>query len=106
MEKRFHKGQHVGWFDPEKTKILLDAPEWNYPRVINFNRLKEKIEVEIDGNLKSNVSSVELNEQGSSPETPPGAELVGKTYIAVDESWMYVWVDVVKKWKRIPLSDW
>lgn len=89
--------------------IPIDYRDWKRPRNLSIENLGGLLSIKINENLfkERNVTSVEYLNQEQNPELPPETYKVNlKTHIAVDDNYLYVWVETKKKWKRCLLSDW
>jgi hypothetical protein len=93
--------------------IEVDYPAWPRTCALTLEILNNTLQVKaneqyIDEKLRDqNVTSVEFINQNIDPSLPPNTFPVNvKTHIAVDENYLYVWVPISNKWKRILLSDW
>jgi len=108
---RFYKDQITT--DITNSVIALDSTNWNTTKVISIENLGKELKLVIDNeNLKELKISQDLivqnyNNQESFPNTAPMPDIpVRKTFMATDENLLYIWIPTVKRWKRIPLSDW
>lgn len=94
--------------DLDQIFVPLYARSWRQPQSISLRNFASKIEVEINEEalMKLNpdfVTSVPVENFEETPEAPPGATVL-KSYIAIDENYLYVWVG--NRWKRTLLSEW
>ena len=71
--------------------------------------LGEKLQVVANNVIAAdrNLTSIKFSNQEDAPELPPDTEaIVERSYIAIDNNYLYIWLDSLKKWKRTPLSEW
>lgn len=90
------------------TFVNVDSKLWKGPRPLSLQNLGGVLNIKIDDEINErNVTSVEYINQEENPKLPPETFNINlRTHIAVDENYLYVWIDSLKKWKRILLSDW
>ena len=95
-------------FDLKNVFIDINSKLWKKPKTLTIDNLGGMLNVKINEDIKHrNVTCVEYVNQNENPDIPPHAIKVNtQTHIAVDENYLYVWVQSLKKWKRILLSDW
>ena len=108
LAARFYKNLRVEHVDDTgATVVVLDNGSWPKLKTISLDNLTKSLQ--ISANIKvspdRNVSSLEFNDQDEFPLKPPTpTAVVNRTFMAVDENYLYVWVN--DKWKRTPLSSW
>lgn len=92
----------------ESVFIPLDTGIWKRPRILTLEKVGEVLQIKInDSIIERNVTSVESSDQEEHPTLPPnGIPVMEKTFISVDENYLYVWIPTLKKWKRTLLSSW
>jgi hypothetical protein len=109
MKDRFFKEMRVGEkdIDLKNTVMKLDNGLWKVPLTISLERLGKELKVNIEEDISErNVSSIEENKNEKQPFIPPVTNPVQKTYITIDENYLYVWIPSQKRWKRALLSEW
>lgn len=107
---RFYKGfrQVSENLNLDKSFVLADSIEFKKASVISLETVGNVLQLKLDEDVASkNISAVDPSVLESKPTTIPGDLLISpKTYISVDDNYLYVWISKLKKWKRILLSDW
>ena len=92
----------------EDTKgifVPIDSASWKRPRILTLENLAGYLTVEVEGDI--NVTSVDYVNQSDKPELPPNTFPVNtRAHIAIDDNYLYVWVESQKRWKRTILSVW
>ena len=88
--------------------IPLYARGWRQPQSISLSNFANKIEISVNEEALSkinpnSIASVPVSNIEIEPKAPPGTKLV-KSYIAIDENYLYVWVG--DRWKRTLLAEW
>ena len=84
----------------DRTFLTVDSKDWRTPQLLSLETLSKTLPPPPEN---AGVSNVEFSNQDQEPEAPPGSS-IQKAYIAVDENYLYVWVN--SRWKRTPLSEW
>lgn len=112
MNDRFFKNNVISGFDPNTTFIRVDSPGFRSVSTISLERVGEILKIQVNEDLAKNleaknVSSLEYSGQSENPFLfPSNMNISHVSYFSVDENYLYVWTEKLKKWKRIPLSDW
>ena len=88
--------------------VPVDSKKWRGHKSMTIEKLGDMLQVKVNDNLEGmNVTSVLSSDQENNPTVPPnGLPNMQKTYISVDENYLYVWIPSLKKWKRTLLSNW
>ena len=88
--------------------IDLSSPLWKKPKTLSLENLNGILNIKMNEDVKErNVTSIEYNNQRDNNKmVPEGVKVNERTYISNDENYLYIWVESLKKWKRIILSDW
>lgn len=93
--------------------IPVDSTHWNKPRGITLKMLGDQLKVVIDESylkqlkIEQDLIVQAYNNQAIDPIAPPQPDLeVKKTYMAVDDNYLYIWIESKNRWKRVLLSDW
>jgi len=94
--------------NPDTTFIKVDSNDFKRPMAISATGLGKILNLRLDADLDSkNVSGLQFKGQDQDPRmNPEQIPIDNKVFIAIDENFLYIWVSIVKKWKRIPLGDW
>ncbi|MFW6310997.1 MAG: hypothetical protein ACOC1K_02055 [Nanoarchaeota archaeon] len=92
----------------EDTYIPVDSKGWRTIRSISLDRLGNSLQLKFNENLfDRNITSIKIDKQEENPSLPPkGSSYVERTYISVDDNYLYIWIPNLKRWKRIMLSSW
>ena len=108
MNDRLYKNHKANNLDPKKTFIQIDSADFRKPISISLERIGNVLQLKVEDDLEiRNVSSVKcLNLENEPNLNPEKIEISPMTNIAVDENYLYIWVEKISKWKRILLSDW
>lgn len=111
MTHRFYKDkQHQAEeVDIDTTMVQIDNQSFRQPKIISVAGMAHSLNVQFSKELVKdrNLSILEFDSQEIEPEESPNPEaIVQKTFMAIDENFLYVWIPSLKKWKRIPLSNW
>ena len=109
MNERFYKNEKAE--RPNEivdALLLIDSGKWKRPRTLTIEKLEETLNVRLNEGLEDkNVTSVSYSDQEDHPDVlPNGIPIIEKTFISVDENYLYVWIPQLKKWKRTLLSNW
>ena len=107
--ERFYKGQHINTKEELLDCVVpLDSYTFKRPRVLTLEKLGGILMVDINDDIvQRNVTSVvPENQEGDPTVAPNGLPIIEKTFISVDENYLYVWIPSLEKWKRVLLSDW
>ena len=114
---RFYKTSKISSAsDPENTFVLVDNTTWNGARSLSVKSLGNQISVMLNNDitsqleeLKKQTSPVVFQEYSGQEEDgmrPPVEGVnIERTYMAMDDSFLYVWSNASSRWKRVPLSD-
>lgn len=88
--------------------VTLDNGSWKRPKIITLEKIGEILKINVNDNiLERNVSCIKFSDQEDIPDMMPNRNyIVEKTFISVDENYLYVWIPSLKKWKRTLLCDW
>lgn len=88
--------------------VPIDSGGWRKPYIISVERIGKAIQLKIDEDAASkNVTAVKYSDMNNVPDlSPESLPVDAKTHLAVDENYLYVWVPQVKRWKRMPLTEW
>jgi len=108
-DKRLYKGYRIANNpNPNETFTLVDSVNFKKPCVISLENLAGFLTVKVDDNLNNlNVVSVNCENQEDNPENPPNTFKVNtKAHIAIDDNYLYIWIPLLKRWKRAILSNW
>lgn len=94
--------------DLENTFIDINSRIWKNPRTLSLENLGGVLSIKVNENIKGkNVSSIQFVDQNKQPNANPNKyKTIEKTYISVDDNYLYVWIPNLNKWKRILLSNW
>ena len=111
MNDRFFRDKRIETnnIDIESTVVRIDAQSFRQPGVISIKDIANSINLQFseDAIKYKNLSIVEFNSQESEPLIQPNPDsFIQKTYMAIDDNYLYVWIPNLNKWKRILLSDW
>ena len=92
--------------DISQVYLPIDSGQWKREKALTLKQIGDILQVFIsDGIFDENVISVDSN--NISPNRPPkGLSKTVKTYISVDEDYLYVWIPNKNMWKRTRLLDW
>ena len=103
-------------FDWDNTFVPLYGRGWRQPQSITLKNLASSIEISVNEEhfldkideransiMENMVNSITVGDIEEKPTAPPGTQLQ-KSYIAVDDNYLYVWVG--NRWKRTILSEW
>jgi len=115
--ERPHRLEKVSINDLAELFIEVDSPSWPRTCALTLEVLNNSLHIKANEDyldelvknklIENNVVSVQFINQNENPTLPPNTfPLISKTHIAVDENYLYVWVPICDKWKRILLSDW
>lgn len=108
--ERFHKNYNIlNQVNVGNSFLLVDSPEFKKPSIITLEKIAGILQIKVNEDLlkERNVTAVEIGLQEAKPSLPPGTfSVVPQTHIAVDDNYLYVWVQKQNRWKRIVLSDW
>jgi hypothetical protein len=90
------------------VNVNVNSKLWRQPRTLTLENLGGLLSIAVsDGLEERNVTSVEYVNQSENPTLPPETFKVNtRTHIAIDENYLYVWVQSLNKWKRCLLSNW
>jgi hypothetical protein len=107
-EVKIYKNKKVSVVNPDRTFIKIDGIDFKRPVAISASDLSKVLLSEIDEDMtRKNVSGVEFNGQDEDPtKEPEKISISDQINIAIDDSYLYIWVPSLKKWKRIMLGDW
>ena len=109
MNKRYYKLRNVDKNDNINDIFLpADSKKWRNYKSLSLEKLGDMLQVKVNDDLSNrNVTSVISSDQESNPTIRPNRlQNTQKTYISVDENYLYVWIPSLKKWKRTLLSNW
>lgn len=110
LEGRFYQNQLVGEdLDLNQNVIAIDNTSWKRPRKLSLEKLGDILKIKVNDSAfpDKNITSIKISDQEDNPKLPPNIlSIVKKSYIAIDNNYLYVWIETQKKWKRIPLSEW
>lgn len=91
--------------DISNILVSIDSVSWKRPRILTLENLAGYLNVKVEGDI--NVTAVDYVDQGKIPELPPNTFPVNsRAYIAIDDNYLYVWVESQNRWKRTILSEW
>jgi len=80
--------------------IHVDSPKWRMPKEISVEDFKKLINAKFD----VNVIAYKFKDQDKFPQIPPNThKLESKIELAVDDNFLYVWVN--DRWKRLSLNE-
>jgi hypothetical protein len=109
-QDRFYKNPGMlQEINPATTFVRLDNISFKRPVSISLEKMGQILTLKIEDDLFSekNVSSLTFGGQDLDPALPPTAcKVAQETQIAVDDNYLYIWVEKLSRWKRILLSDW
>lgn len=109
MDQNIIKKQTDGeGLDLNQIFVPLYSRGWRQPQSISLKNFADKIEISVNEEAlskinPSSVSSVPASDIEIKPTAPPGSKMI-KSYIAIDENYLYVWVG--NRWKRTLLAEW
>jgi hypothetical protein len=112
MSERFYRNPQLKAINPENTFINIDSEDFREPYTISVENLGNSIDIKLNSNLfkslnEKNVSAINYIGQSDNKTMYPNlGEYSQKTFISVDENYLYVWLEKSKKWKRVLLTDW
>ena len=108
QEKKIYKGKRVSDVDAEKTFLRVESVDFKRPVAISASDLSKVLLGEVNEDMaRKNVSAVEFKGQDKNPKKKPEEiHVTDQINIAIDDSYLYIWVPSLKKWKRIMLGDW
>ena len=112
MADSFYKNEKISNIDISNTYIQIDSDIFRKPYIISVETIGNLLQLKINNNLikdlsSKNVTSINYMGQDNNKDISPiTGSPIEKTYISVDENYMYIWIDSLQKWKRILLSDW
>lgn len=88
--------------------LTVESKSWKRPKPLTLENLGGVLNVKLNEDIsEKNVTAIKYAEQEDHPEMPPNThEIDNKTYIAIDENYLYVWISSLKKWKRALISTW
>jgi len=78
--------------------VPVDSALWRVPHAVSLQELSEILDNNIEDKNPANV----INLVPDPSALPANLEPIS-TFIAVDENFLYVWVN--DKWKRVPLTE-
>ena len=100
MKKRLTKKIKIDKKQNSNVFFTVDSPGWRKPEELDIGSLREMLDVD----TSANVIAYEFKNQDKFPELPPNAhKLEGSLEVAADDNYLYVWI--VNRWKRIPLTE-
>jgi hypothetical protein len=105
MDRFYKEGVFSGNLSNDKVFIPIDSVDWKKPYVLSIENLGKILQIKIDKDpISINITAVDGQDlvPNTSPESLP---ISSKTYLSVDENYLYVWVPQVGRWKRLPLAD-
>ena len=110
ISERFYKGQET----EEENNFLncflpIDNGSRKRPRIISVINLGNSIKLQLENEkfADRNVSSLQFQKQDIEVDAMPEPScLVEKSYIAISENYLYVWIPSLNRWKRTILSSW
>lgn len=107
-QKNIYKGKKVDGFNTARTFIKLESADFKRPVAISASDLSKVLLGEVNVDMaRKNVSAVEFNGQDVDPEKKPeDIKVEDQINIAIDNSYLYIWIPTLKRWKRIMLGDW
>ena len=112
MNERFYRGDNINSADPAKTFVQIDIELFRKPYIISLENIGNSLKLKFNNDINKfinerNVISVEYVDQAFNKELMPlNTPISKKTYISIDENYIYVWIPKLEKWKRVLLSDW
>ena len=111
MSDRFFKDRRheIKNINIDGAMVKIDSQEFRQPHIISVREIANSINLQFNKESveDKNLSVIGFDSQDSEPTKSPDDTLyVQKTFMAIDENYMYVWIPSLSKWKRIPLSDW
>jgi len=98
------KVEHVG----SNILIPIDSANWKTSRTISLNDFRTLI---LDPDslkivFKPTVFAKKFIDQDASINRPPKTYPIDNSlHLAVDENYLYIWIEKNKSWKRILISD-
>ena len=107
-EKKIYKHKKVDVINTDRTFLKIESVDFKRPVAISASDLSKVLLGEVNDDMaRKNVSAVEFNGQDVDPKkNPKGIHVTDQINIAIDDSYLYIWVPSAKKWKRIMLGDW
>lgn len=107
-EVKIYKNKKVSSVNPERAYLRVEGIDFKRPVAISASDLSKVLLGEVNEDMtRKNVSGVEFSGQDEDPKKKPEEISVSdQINIAIDDSYLYIWVPSLKKWKRIMLGDW
>ena len=106
---RFYKeDKSLQDFSIDNTYVQVDSGDWRKPYIISIENIGNKISLKLNKDLSGlNVTSSKFEDQNlvvnRSPESLP---ITNKAFLAVDDNYLYVWIENLGRWKRVALTEW
>ena len=101
MSERFYKNTKFSQVDLSKTFIPIDNENFRQSGIISLENINNCLNLK----LNDNITSIPYTNQNENPTLVPSKNII-KTYVSIDENYLYVWIDSLQKWKRILLTEW
>ena len=95
--RRFYKlfGKNLNIDNTDNYFILLDNKIFKRPIGFPLNKILNKINI------------FKKTTQDKNPTLPPNTEEINLPLtMAIDDNYLYIWIESQKRWKRILLSNW
>ena len=99
--------------DKVTTFVGIDSVYWRTPQKVSLDDLVNAIIIDPSSLHISIVPSKQnffcepfVNHDVSYYRLPQNVSEIGAVHAAVDDNYLYIWIETQKKWKRVPLSDW
>ena len=103
----------INSIDKSNVFIAVDSQAWRQPQKISLENFSGPISID-PSSLSINLPSISQNffcepfdDHDISYNRPPlNTSHVSAMHAALDDNYLYIWVQKQRKWKRVPLSDW
>ena len=96
--------------DKSSVYIAVDSNSWRSPAKISLSDLiyidPSSLNITILPSKQSFFCEPFIDHDRSYYRLPQNATEIGAVHAAVDDNYLYIWIETQKKWKRVPLSDW
>lgn len=96
------KSVDINTLDLDKTFLEVDAQSWRETQYIPLRTVLDAMDLSIPD--APNVRLVTFEDQDVSVNRPPNTYALDHPLnLAVDENFLYVWIN--ERWKRVPISN-
>jgi len=99
--------------DKTSIYVAIDSNSWRTPRKVSLLDMINNVSIDPSSLNITILPSKQnffcepfIDHDRSYYRLPQNATEIGAVHAAVDDNYLYIWIETQKKWKRVPLSDW